>query len=52
MVSEGWRASVEWLSKAAMDGVFGLALGMLLIPLVKQFIGPAWGRITGASKGR
>ena len=49
MVSEGWRATVEWLSKAAMDGVFGLALGMLLIPLVKQFIGPVWVRIKGGS---
>jgi len=51
MVAEGWQATVEWCSKAAMDGVFGLALGMLLIPLVTQFIGPAWVRITGASKG-
>jgi len=51
MVSEGWRATVEWCSKAAMDGVFGLALGMLLILLGKQFIGPVWARITGASKG-
>jgi predicted DNA repair protein MutK len=50
MVSEGWRATVAWFSKAAMDGVFGLALGMLLIPLVKQFIEPAWVRIRGASK--
>lgn len=49
MVSEGWRATVEWFSKAAMDGVFGLALGMLLIPLVKQFIGPVWVRIKGGS---
>jgi predicted DNA repair protein MutK len=51
MVSEGWQATVEWCSKAAMDGVFGLALGMLLILLGKQFIGPAWVRIKGASKG-
>ena len=50
MVSEGWRTTVEWFSKAAMDGVFGLTLGMLLIPLVKQFIGPVWVRIKGGSK--
>ena len=50
MVSESWRATVEWFSKAAMDGVFGLTLGMLLIPLVKQFIGPVWVRIRGGSK--
>jgi len=50
MVSEGWRATVEWFSKAAMDGMLGLALGMLLIPLVKQFIEPAWVRITRASE--
>jgi len=50
VVSEGWRATVEWFSKAAMDGVFGLTLGLLLIPLVKQFIEPLWVRIKGGSK--
>jgi predicted DNA repair protein MutK len=50
MVSEGWRATVEWCSKAAMDGVFGLMLGMLLILSGKNFIGPVWARVTGVSK--
>lgn len=49
VASEGWQATVEWLSKAAMDGVFGLTLGMLLIPLVTKFIGPVWVRIKGGS---
>ena len=47
LVSDGWRDIVEWLSKAAMDGVFGLALGMVLIPSVKKLITPAWSKFAG-----
>ncbi len=32
MVPAGWQGFVTWCSKAAMDGVFGLALGLCLIP--------------------
>lgn len=38
---------VEWLAKAAMDGVFGLALGFVLIPLATRVIGPMVGAMTG-----
>lgn len=31
---------VEWLVKAALDGVFGLALGLLLIPVTTTVIAP------------
>jgi predicted DNA repair protein MutK len=41
----GWMGAVEWLSKATMDGVFGLALGMCLIPLVNRVLEPAWSRL-------
>ena len=41
---------VEWLVKAAIDGVLGLALGIVLIPLATRVIGPLWGRITGTKK--
>lgn len=50
MASEGWRGTVEWFSKAAMDGILGLALGMLLIPLVTRVIGPVWERISPKQK--
>jgi predicted DNA repair protein MutK len=43
-------AAVIWTATAAMDGVFGLALGLLLIPLVTQGIAPLWSSVTG--KGR
>ncbi len=39
---------VEWATKAAIDGVLGLALGMLLIPLATRVVGPVWGWVTGA----
>jgi len=46
-VAEGF---VEWLAKAAMDGVFGLALGLLLIPLATRVIGPLVAMVTGKTK--
>ncbi|MEM6594294.1 MAG: DUF808 domain-containing protein [Pseudomonadota bacterium] len=41
---------VKWFVTAALDGVFGLALGLALIPVVTKVLMPAWGMITG-SKG-
>ncbi|EEW25795.1 DUF808 domain-containing protein [Rhodobacter ferrooxidans] len=40
-------AAVEWLVTAALDGVFGLALGLLLIPLAGRVIGPLWALLRG-----
>ncbi len=41
-VPESLHAAVEWFAKAAMDGVFGLALGLLLIPIGEKIITPLW----------
>ncbi len=38
---------VTWTVTAALDGVFGLILGVLLIPLATRVIGPLWGAVTG-----
>mgnify|MGYP001472099188 CR=1 FL=1 len=43
----GGTAAVEWLATAAMDGLFGLGLGFLMIPLATRVIAPAWGAVTG-----
>jgi predicted DNA repair protein MutK len=37
----------EWLSKATMDGVLGLGLGLALIPLGEKVITPLWRRTVG-----
>jgi len=42
MVSASFEGAVEWFAKAVMDGIFGLALGMLLIPLGEKVITPMW----------
>ena len=47
MVAQDWQGTVEWISKATMDGIFGLMLGMCLIPLVTKVIGPGWSRLRG-----
>ena len=38
---------VRWAVTALFDGIAGLALGMLLIPLATKVIVPLWSRITG-----
>ncbi|WP_146345170.1 DUF808 domain-containing protein [Falsiphaeobacter marinintestinus] len=40
---------VEWVAKAGMDGVFGLALGFVLIPVATKVLAPMIGAITGKS---
>lgn len=44
------EAAVEWIAKAAMDGVFGLALGMVLIPFANAVFTPLWTAVTSIGK--
>ena len=41
------QAFVEWLVTAALDGVFGLVLGVILIPVTSRLIDPLWATLTG-----
>lgn len=45
-VPETMRATVEWTATAAMDGVFAIGLGLVLIPLSKWVVTPIWKRVT------
>ncbi|MFP5481356.1 MAG: DUF808 domain-containing protein [Alphaproteobacteria bacterium] len=38
---------IGWLVTATLDGVFGLILGLILIPVVTRIITPLWSAITG-----
>jgi predicted DNA repair protein MutK len=38
---------VEWLVTATLDGVFGLILGLMLIPVATRMIAPLWSAVTG-----
>ncbi len=40
-------AAATWIAKAVMDGVFGLALGIALIPVATRLIGPIWAAMRG-----
>ena len=40
-----WAGIVKWVARAAMDGVFGVALGLGLIPLVTKGIAPLIARL-------
>ncbi len=37
--------AVEWIVTAAIDGVFGLVLGLVLMPVGARLIGPMWQRL-------
>lgn len=41
---------VEWFSKAVIDGIFGLALGLCLIPIGEKVITPIWRGIFSRQK--
>jgi hypothetical protein len=39
---------VEWAVTAGIDGLFGLALGLVLIPVGVKVIKPVWTRLMPA----
>ena len=41
------KSFVTWVVTAALDGVFGLVLGVILIPVATRLIGPLWAAVTG-----
>ena len=42
MVPAALEGAVEWFATAAMDGIFGLVLGLALIPVGEKIITPIW----------
>jgi len=40
-------AAVKWIVTAALDGVFGVLLGLALIPVATKIIMPLWATATG-----
>lgn len=43
----GGGGFMEWAVTAFLDGIFGIALGMALIPVVTRVLGPIIARLTG-----
>ncbi|UWR54654.1 DUF808 domain-containing protein [Phaeobacter inhibens] len=50
-VPEAWTGFAEWSAKATMDGVFGLACGLVLIPLATKVVGPVIATVSGKKAG-
>ena len=42
-----WTEAVEWLVTAGLDGIFGLSLGLVLIPVGVGIVAPLWARLPG-----
>jgi predicted DNA repair protein MutK len=38
-----------WLVTAVLDGLFGILLGLLLIPIATRVVGPIWAKLTGTT---
>ena len=49
-VPAGFVGFTEWAVTAFFDGILGLALGMLLIPVATKLILPLWSAVTGTKK--
>ncbi len=47
VVPEGWSGFAGWSAKAALDGLFGVALGVVLIPVATKVIAPLWRAVFG-----
>ena len=43
-----WAAATEWAVTAGLDGLFGLALGFVLVPIGVKVIKPLWSRLSPA----
>ena len=46
-VGEAWAGFAGWATTAALDGVFGLVWGIVLIPLATRVVGPAVSAVMG-----
>ena len=44
-VPERFNAIANWFGKAVLDGILGLALGLMLIPLGEKVVTPIWRKI-------
>lgn len=42
LLPASWSGAAEWFGKAVIDGILGLALGAVLIPVGTKFVAPAW----------
>lgn len=49
-VPPSFTGAVEWIAKAAMDGVLGLGLGIVLIPIGEKIITPIWRKLFHGGK--
>jgi predicted DNA repair protein MutK len=48
-IAGGWGFG-EWAVTALLDGIFGIVLGMVLIPVVTRVLGPLAAAVTGTQK--
>lgn len=50
-VGDAWAGAAHWIVTAALDGVLGLAIGFVLIPVATRIVGPLIGALRGRAKG-
>lgn len=52
MVPATFEGATEWFAKAVMDGILGLALGLVLIPVGEKVVTPLWRAVFSRGKGK
>lgn len=52
LMPETGQGVAKWLAKAVMDGVLGLCLGLLLIPVGERIITPLWRTVFSSKAGQ
>ncbi|WP_146589246.1 DUF808 domain-containing protein [Puniceibacterium confluentis] len=50
LTPENMHGAVEWITTAAIDGVLGVLLGLILIPVGTKLITPLWNAVFGGKK--
>lgn len=45
VVPAQFEGAVEWITTAGIDGLFGLALGLVLIPIGEKIVTPIWRKV-------
>jgi hypothetical protein len=46
-VPEALAEAVRWSVTAALDAIFAIAFGLILIPIGTHIVGPVWGKVFG-----
>ena len=51
LMPESWAGFTTWFVTALFDGLFGVLLGLAIIPVANRLIAPIWRLVSGGARG-